>query len=245
MPASRGRTHAITFEAPVLLDVPPADPARPAAHEPGVERRTYLRTLADMLSRHPEKESVIARVQRVRPVDVSPLAIGSTPMPKLDAAVIPESMNEALAEIVLSRDRDVLARRVIGTVARFVPECHSALLLVVRGEAAVSWTSFCRDGTQLPALAVPLDHPGLVAAVMRRKVTTRGASGDLGPIDYLLLASLGVQFGDLIVAPVQLVDHVVGMIVLATQRTASIGRVEDITAATGDAFTRLMKNVAN
>ena len=252
-PANRARTHVMSFEVPVLLDLPqpelpmPDAPKRaPTEREAGVERRAYLHTLADMLSKHPDKESVMARVQRVRPIDAArPFAIGSKPMPKIDAAVIPNTLNEALAEIVLARNRDDLARRVIGTVARFVPECHSALLLVVRGEAAVSWISFCRDGTELPALAVPLDHASLVAAVMRRKVTARGASGDLGPIDYLLLASLGVQFGDLVVAPIPLLDHVIGMVVLATERRGALGQIEEITTATGDAFKRLMKNAAN
>jgi hypothetical protein len=242
---------APTSDAPVLLDLPyPELPVAGAEgtidREAGVERRAYLHTLADMLSRHPDKESVIARVHRVRPIDATrPFVIGSMHVAKIDSAVIPDTLNEALADIVLSSDRDDLARRVIGTVARFIPECHSALLLVVRGEAAVSWISFCRDGTELPALAVPLDHAGLVAAVMRRKVTTRGASGDLGPIDYLLLASLGLQFGDLVVAPVPLLDHVIGMVVLATERRGVLGRIEDITTATSEAFTRLMKNAAN
>lgn len=244
------RTQAITLDPPLVLDTPAlSDPAPPSPHDPGVERRTYLHTLADTLadtlSRHPDKDTVLARVHRVKPVDVSrPFAIGNTTLSKINLAVIPDSLNEALAAITLSQNRDDLARRVIGTVARFIPECLSALLLVVRGDAAVSWISFCRDGTELPALAVPLDHAGLVPAAMRRKVITRGASGDLGPIDYLLLASLGVQFGDLVVAPVQLLEHVIGMVVIAAPRSATVGCVNEITTATGDAFTRLMQNAA-
>jgi len=236
--------EALSADGAHALDAPITDSAR--THDPSVERRTYLRTLADMLSKHPDKESSLARVQRTRKVDhVRPLAIGSEPMLKIDTAVIADSLDEALADIELAQDRDYLARKAHGPVPPFVPESHSALLLVVRGEAAVSWTSFCRDGTELPALAVPLDHPGLCAAVMRRKVVTRNASGDLGPIDYLLLASLGMQFGDLVVAPVQMLDHVIGMIVLATEHRAAVTRVDAITAATSDALQRLMKNAAN
>lgn len=239
----------LTIEEAVSVDEmidAPAQVESPRVHDSTVERRTYLRTLADMLSKHPDRESALARVQRTRNVDhVRPLAIGTSPMVKVDAAVIADSLDAALADIALAENRDDLARRAIGTVARFVPESHSALLLVVRGEAAVSWTSFCRDGTELPALAVPLNHPGLCAAVMRRKVMTRNASGDLGPIDYLLLASLGMQFGDLVVAPVRIADHVIGMIVLATEHRAAVSRVDEITAATSDAFQRLMKNAGN
>lgn len=238
------REPSESLGVPLEIDAPIREQSRP--HEAGIERRTYLKTLADMLSKHPDKDSAIARVQRTKPIDPKQPFVtrSSAQQVKVDVAVIADTLNEALADIVLSRDRDDLARRVIGTVARFIPECHSALLLVVRGEAAVSWTSFCRDGTDLPALAVPIDYPGLVAATMRRKVTSRNASGDLGPIDYLLLASLGMQYGDLLVAPVVLLDHVIGMIVLASERRGATDKIDEIRAATGEAFTRLMKNAA-
>jgi hypothetical protein len=116
---------------------------------------------------------------------------------------------------------------------------------VIRGDAAVSWMSFCRDGTQLPGLAVPLDHPGLVAAVTRRKVMARGASGDLAPIDYVLLTSLGVQFGDLVVAPLTIADHVIGTLVLATKHRAGLASLDAITAAASASFARLMRDAAS
>ena len=232
-PSNAPRTQPITIDPPVVLDTPPRTEAS-APYDASIERRTYLRTLADMLAKHDES-SAMARVTR--------LAAGSQQLPKI--APVAETLNEALADITLAHERDELAWRTVGTVARFIPESHSALLLVVRGAAAVSWTSYCRDGTELPPLAVPLDHPGLCAAVMRRKVLARGQSGDLAPIDYLLLASLGRQFGDLVVAPVKLADHVIALVVLATEHRAAIARLDDIVAATGDGFTRLMQNAAS
>jgi hypothetical protein len=150
-----------------------------------------------------------------------------------------------MVQIESAPDRDTLARAVIGSVRELVPESQAALLLVVRGQAAVSDNGFCRDGLELPALAVPLtDHPTLVAAVRRRRVTSRGSSGDLGAIDFLLLASLGVKYGDLVVAPVPIAGHVMAMLVVAADRGAATTNLDAIAAAAGKAFTRLLRNVS-
>lgn len=226
----------------ITLDVPPESPR---VKDASAERRRYLHTLADMLAMRADGPTGMARVERLKMADPSrSLAIGSTPMPKIDLAVIADSLPEALSDIELSRNRDELARRVIGTVGRFVPESRSALLLMIRGEAAVSWTSFCRDGMELPPLAVPLDQPGLIAAVMKRREVSRGAAGDLQPVDHLLLASLGVQYGDLVVAPVSIAGHVIGTIVLATEPRAALASLNAITTVTSAAFTRLMRTAA-
>ena len=226
----------------ITLEVPP-DP--PRVQDSSAERRRYLHTLADMLAMRADGPSGMARVERLKVAGPArALAIGSTPMPKIDLAVIADSLPEAISDIELSRNRDELARRVIGTVARFVPESRSALLLVIRGEAAVSWTSFCRDGMELPPLAVPLDHPGLIAAVTKLRAVSRGAAGDLQPVDHLLLASLGVQSGDLVVAPLTISGHVIGTIVLATEPRAALASLNAITTATSAAFTRLMRTAA-
>lgn len=221
-----------------------AVPAMAAGNlDAGLERRAYLHTLADTLALRTDSAPVSARTGR--PAAPRPLAIGSTPMLKIDLAVIADSLPEALAEIELASDRDELARRVIGTVARFIPESLSALLLMIRGESAVSWTSFCRNGTELPPLAVPLGQPGLVSAVTKRGVVSRGASGDLQPIDYLLLEWLGAPYGDLVVAPLTIGEHVIGTIVLATEHRAGLVSLHVITQAASSAFTRLMQAAAS
>jgi hypothetical protein len=89
---------------------------------------------------------------------------------------------------------------------------------------------------------VPLDGGGLVGSVMRRKALRRGASGDLAPVDYLLLEQLGVQFGDLVIAPLVIGDHVVGALVLATKQHAELAKLEAITSATSAAFARMMRD---
>ena len=241
--ASSRRSHRITqvedLEPVIPLEV---DGAPPRPRDPDGERRAYLQTLGDLLVTHPDKKPVLEQIERVRKLTPGrPLAIGTAWQPKVDLSVIAERLPEALADIELCRDRNELGRRVVGAVARFVPEMHSALLLVVRGNAAITELSFSRDGKPVPALAVPLDGGGLVGSVMRRKALRRGASGDLAPVDYLLLEQLGVQFGDLVIAPLVIGDHVVGAIVLATKERAELAKLEAITSATSAAFARMMR----
>lgn len=219
----------------------------PAGHAPtSDERRTYVRTLADMLERHPDRDSVVARVHRIAVArdPLQPLAVLGPSLSAIavDDAVLGGSVDEAIHAIHRVPDRDQLARLVIGATARYVPASRAALLLVIRGDAAVSWTGFCRDGTALPPLAVPLDHPGLIPAAIRRKVSVRGTSGDVGPIDFLLLASLGVPYGDLVVCPIPIADHVMSLIVLATERGAQVAGCQALGDAAGVAFSRLMRD---
>ena len=231
-----------------LLDQPPPDESREVADENSPERRTYLSTLADMLKRHPDRDSVLARVQRISigVEAVQPLRVAAIPsltlLPESLGDALGDSQDDALHAIHRAPDREQLARLVIGTVAKFVDASRSALLLVVRGEAAVSWTGFCRDGTELPPLAVPLDIAGLVPAAMQRRAIARSSSGDLGAVDYLLLASLGVQYGDLAVCPIAIGEHVMSMIVMATERNAAIECAASIGAAASIAFSRLMRD---
>jgi hypothetical protein len=233
-------THVEELEPVIPLEV---EGAAQAPRDSRSERRAYLRTLADLLVTHSDKQSVLDQIERARKhTPPRPFAIGSTPLPKLELAVIADRLPEALADIELSRDRNELARRVVGAVARFIPETHSALLLVVRGNAAITELSFARDGSEVPALAVPIGDGGLVGSVMRRKSIRRGASGDLAPVDYLLLEQLGVQFGELVIAPLVIGEHVVGALVLATKQRAELASLQAITSATSSAFARMMRD---
>jgi hypothetical protein len=205
------------------------------------ERRTYLRTLADILAGNNDAARSHPPVQRVdRAAAARPIAIGTDAIAKLDSVVVADMLPEALVEIELSPSREELARRIVSTVGRFVPHARAAMLLLIRGTAAVSAASFCRDGSDLAHVAVPLDHAGLVAAVTKRKVISRGSSGDLSPIDYLLLTSLGLPYGDLVVSPLSIAGHVIGMIVLAVESGGRLDDVPSITSASSAAFGRRM-----
>lgn len=204
------------------LPPPPFDPL-------DRERRSYLKTLADMLADRPdEQHSVVAHVEHIHANARAGLATAKT----LDAAA---------QAIFRGADREQVAQRVIETIDRFIPGARAAIFLVVRGKAAVSWTSFCRDGTQIPPIAVPLDHAGLVPAVIKRKELARIPSGDLGTIDFLLLASLGARHGELVCAPILVNDQVISVIGLATATRGILDGLEQVTMATGAAFARLMR----
>ena len=58
-------------------------------------------------------------------------------------------------------------------------------------QVATSWKGFCRSGAPQPEIAVPLDQPGLVPRASQSNATARATATDLGPIDQLLLVSLG------------------------------------------------------
>jgi len=204
------------------LPPPPFDPL-------DRERRSYLRTLADMLADRPdEQHSVVAHVEHLHAN-----ARGKLAMPK--------SLDAAAQAIFRGADREQVAQRVIDAIDQFIPGARAAIFLVVRGQAAVSWTSFCRDGTQIPPIAVPLDHPGVVPVVIKRKSVARIASGDLGTLDFLLLAALGARHGELVAAPIMIGDQVICIVGLATGTRGVLDGLEQITMATGAAFARLMR----
>ncbi len=204
------------------LPPPPFDPL-------DRERRSYLKTLADMLAARPEEQhSVVAHVEHLH----ANMRGGMAPPKTLDAAA---------QAIFRGADREQVAQRVIDTIDKFIPGARAAIFLVVRGQAAVSWTSICRDGTKIPPIAVPLDHPGLVPVVIKRKTVARIASGDLGTLDYLLLASLGARHGELVAAPILIGEQVICIVGLATGTRGVLDGLEQITMATGAAFARLMR----
>jgi hypothetical protein len=215
-------------------ELPPATPPEIAITAPAFdpldrERRSYLKTLADMLADRPdEQHSVVTHVEHLR----GNARGGMAPPKTLDAAT---------QAIFRGADREQVAQRAIDAIDAFIPAARAAIFLVVRGQAAVSWTSFCRDGTEIPPIAVPLDQPGLVPAVIKRKALARGPSGDLGTLDYLLLASLGARHGELIVAPITIGDQVICVVGLATSSRAVLDGLEQVTMATGAAFARLMR----
>ncbi len=219
------------FNVPTPPDaLPPAAPEPPTDYDPAAEgeRRRYLRTLADMLASHPDHAAAVRRAQRLA---------------TRDRLTYPD-LHTATQRIFAGADREAIATRAIDALEQFVPQASSALLLVVRGKAAVSWVGFCRDNTELPALAIPLDYSGLCPAVINRKTAVRGESGNLGTLDFLLLASLGRRFGDLMVVPIKVGDHVIAMFVAAKPSNERVDGIEQVAEATGAAFARLMRDVS-
>ncbi len=144
---------------------------------------------------------------------------------------IPATLDDATLAIRRSTDRDAIAQRVIGTVERFLPNC-AATLLVVRGDAATSFTGH---------IAVPLDEPNLVPRVLRDKILVRSPA--VNPIDVSLMHALGGPSGELVIAPIKIGAHVWSMLVIAVEAGAEIGCVEAVTSAAAVAFARLLRNL--
>jgi hypothetical protein len=207
--------------------LPPATP-EPAYDPNAGERRRYLKTLSDLLKDHPEHGDAILRTKR---------------MARREHVKFNDLQN-ATQRIFAGADREAVASRAIDAIEQFLKYASAAMLLVVRGKAAVSWTGFCRDETELPAIAVPLEHKGLFPAALSRKITVRGESGNLNALDYLLLASLGSRFGDLVVAPVKVGEHIIAVFALAKPSGVRLDGLEEIAEACGAGFARLMRDAA-
>ena len=70
------------------------------------------------------------------------------------------------------------------------------------------------------------------------------AEGLPTPLDYLLLASLGARFGDLLVTPVKVGEHVIAMFAASKPAGVRLDGFDKIAEATGAAFARLMRDVS-
>ncbi|MEJ7598194.1 MAG: hypothetical protein WKG01_09820 [Kofleriaceae bacterium] len=200
----------------------------------GRDRRAYIRTIAD--AHGTESERQLGRIA-IRRIAITNVVSGPG-----------NTLGEATRAIRRSTDRDRVADLVIDAIGRFLPGCEAAILLVVRGAVAIGWKGYARAGHALPEIAVPLEQPGLVPRVVQRAQTQRSPTGDLGEIDRLLLGSLaqsdGERDGELVVAPVTIGSQVMCVLALvATPETPSTA-IEQIAAATGAAFARLMRNAS-
>jgi hypothetical protein len=199
----------------------------------GRERRRYVRTIDSEPSIDSERQS-LGRIA-IRKV----AAVGAAP---IEAAVLTgATLGEATRAIRRSQDRDHVAELVMDTLFRFAMSCEAAIILVVRGDAAMSWKGFSRSGAPLAEIAVPMDQPGLVPRVIESNQTARARCTELGPIDQLLLISLAQQAGELVVVPVSIGGQVMSVIALVCEPGSAVATAESIAAAAGAAFARLMR----
>jgi hypothetical protein len=203
------------------------------------DRRRYLETIEQQpldVSRAPTLGRVPLKRLAVGTDGIKPVSMGTNPPP------ISTSLDEATRAIRACIDRETTEGLVIQTIAQFLPSARAALLFVVRGETAIAHVGFSRVTETLPEVAVPLGEPGLVPDVIARNRTMCASATDLGIVDRLVLSALGLSDGDLVVAPIAIGVHVVGVIVMATDPDAATEATVSITAAASVAFTRLMRS---
>ena len=217
-------------------------PAEPA----GRERRTYVKTIADEAPDAPEESLEISDSQPLGRIPIRRVAVSAPPTPTRPPKTrkIPTSLPDASRAIRRAPDRDGAADLIIDALQRFAPVCDAAVLLVIRGEVAIGWKHFRRDGTAPPELAVPMDQPSLCVAACERAMLARAPAGDLGAIDLLLLRGLGKTDGDLVVLPVPIAGKVMCLLAVATEKGAEIAPVEAVAAAAGAAFARLIRDAS-
>jgi hypothetical protein len=156
----------------------------------------------------------------------------------------PATFRDATRAIRRAHHREHVAELVIDTLERFVPSCEAAILLVVRGGVATSWKQFSRVCETSADLAVPLDQPGLVPAVIEQNATLRRGVAELAAIDEKLMRSIGELRGDLVIVPIAVADRVLCTIATTTQPGAPVEAVESIAAAAGAAFARLIRDAS-
>jgi hypothetical protein len=248
-----GRTECIGLtEPPVDFDEPATDAESPLIEDlsrhatlddeltPGDEpapdeasareRRTYVRTLADTSE---SDRHALARIA------IRKVAIGSAP--RVMAGV---TLGEATRAIRRSTDRDRVADLVLDTLDRFAPACEAAIMLVVRGETAIGWKGFQRQGGGLGEIAVPLEDTGLIPRAVEHNVTLRLPATALDAIDQLLLDTLGQPSADLVIVPISIASQVMCVIAIAATAGAVLTSAEQIAAAAGAAFARLIRDAS-
>ncbi|MBV8763135.1 MAG: hypothetical protein JO257_37965 [Deltaproteobacteria bacterium] len=223
------------------------DTATTQSEPAGRERRSYIKLLDEQSGPTAKEQTQPLGRMAIRRVAVAPPP--AAPPPPTTRAKSPTkaatSITEATRAIRRAPDRDRAAELIIDTLQRFAPVCDSAVLLVVRGDAAISWKQFSRDGTPPREIAVPLDQGGLVPIAIEDSCTARAPSDVLTPIDMLLLRSMGGKIdGDLVVAPVPIGGRVMCVIAAVCEAGGEIAPVEAVASAAGAAFARLIRDAS-
>ena len=207
----------------------------------GTERRTYVKTLADAVA-EPEEDAPLNALGRIaiKRVQVGP----TTPPPPVLEEKQASSFLDATKKIRRGPNRDRVAELVIETLQKFVPACEAAILLVVRGDVAIGWKHFCRQGASNGEIAVPLDEPGLVPSAIRNNTTSRSGAAELNAIDQRLLHALGCDAAELTVVPIAIAGQVMCALASATTSDGSMVPVEAIASSAGVAFSRLIRDAS-
>jgi hypothetical protein len=241
-PAPPPSLPAQADEIAAMIDAAIDAATTPAPETGGRERRSYVRLIVD----EPKVEEPL-KIGDTQPLGRIPIRkVAKTPAPPRPrpATRTPQSLADATRAIRRAADRDRAADLIIDALIRFAPVCDAGMLLVIRGEVAIGWKHFCRDGANPPELAVPLDQPGLCVSAVQRDCTARAPAGSLGEIDLLLLRALGKLDGDLAVVPIPIAGKVMCLLAVVTAEGREIAAVEAIASAAGAAFARLIRDAS-
>lgn len=206
----------------------------------GRERRSYVKLIVDEVSGPKGDTQPLGRIP-IRRVAVTGAPARSR---TATAGRVPTSLADATRAIRRAADRDRAADLIVDTLHRYAPVCDAGMLLVIRGEVAIGWKYFNRDGNEPPELGIPLDQPGLCPVAVERGCLVRSPADDLGAIDVLLLRALGKMDGDLVVVPIPIAGKVMCLIAVVTEQGAEIAPIEAVASAAGAAFARLIRDAS-
>lgn len=231
-------------EIAAMIDAAIDAATTPEPQTGGRERRSYVRLIVE--EPKPDEPLKISDSQPLGRIPIRKVAVAPAPTPSRPrkATRTPQTIAEATRAIRRGPDRDRVADLVIDTLQRFAPACQAAALLVIRGEVAIAWKVFCRDGTPPAELAVPMDDAGLCPIAAQEACTTRAPANILGAVDQLLLRSLGCPTADLVVVPIPIAGKIMCFIAAATDAGAHIAPVEAVASAAGAAFARLIRDAS-
>ena len=223
------------------LDVDP-DPEPGPSEEQLKARRSYVRLISESAPaeavREVDEVKALGRIALRRVAAPPPLVTEVAPPTR---PTLGTTLGEATRAIRRATDRDRVVDLMMMTAEKFAPACDAALLLVVRGDAAIGWRGFSRNGRKIPEIAVPLDQSPLARAVVETRTPSRCVCDDLEAIDTLLFRALGGEDGQLVCIPVVIGEQVMCVVAMVGEESSE---VEAIAAAGGAAFARLMRDAS-
>ena len=196
-------------------------------------------TLTEAEATSEAKKKALGRIalRRIATPPQTPLVVEVTARP----VALGSNLGEATRAIRRAGDRDHVVDLMMMSVDKFAPSCDAALLLVVRGDAAIGWRGFSRSKQAIPEIAVPLDQSPLARRVVETRTLTRCDGDDLDAIDTLLFRALGGEEGQLVVVPVVIGAQVMCLVAMVGSESSE---VEAIAGAGGAAFARLMRDAS-
>lgn len=223
------------------LDVEPDPEPEPEPSEEELKaRRTYVKTIDEKDKGDKDKDKALGRIALKRVATPPPgvaVAVEETrPPDKLG-----KTLGEATRAIRRATDRDRVVDLMMACVEKFAPACDAAVILVVRGDAAIGWKGFSRAGRAFPEIAVPIDQSPLAKKVLEHRESVRSECDELDAIDALLFRALGGIEGDLTLVPIVIANEVMCLVAMIGSESSE---VEAIATAGAAAFARLMRDAS-
>lgn len=224
----------------------------------GEERRRYVAPLGEAAA-PPRPAEAAAPLAPPAPSPAAPtgqqalgrlalrrIAVGAPTAPVASAAKA--TLPEALRAIRGGRDRDRVGDQCVEALRGFaVASLDAAVVLVVRGEVAMGWRGFLRDGElDVAPIVVPLGEASVVAAARRDASAKRSDIAKSRPaaMEQRLIDAIGGPAPTyLLAAPVSIGQHVACVVYAQGHGAMGLAAevVEGVAAAAGSAFGRLMR----